>query len=80
MSSFGQVPLLNVFAMLDACAAGHTRVQTKHHYCIRFNGKTFPTLPRGEHGKANPGIQRGVIKKMARHLDIYDCAVGILGV
>jgi hypothetical protein len=74
MSSFGQVPLNDIFEMLRACAPGHSITQTNHHYCVRYNQKTFPTLPRGEHGKNNPGIQRGVIKKMARALGIYECA------
>lgn len=43
MSSFGQVPLKEVFEMLDRCAPGHTRTETDHHYCIRFNGQVFPT-------------------------------------
>lgn len=64
--------------MLDECAPGHTRTETDHYYCIRYNGKTFPTLPKGQHGKSNPGIQRGVIKKMARHLGILDCARRVL--
>lgn len=60
--------------MLDQCAPGHTRTETDHHFCVRFNGKVFPTLPKGQHGKSNPGIQKGVLKKMARHLGILDCA------
>ena len=78
MSSFGQVPLKDVFAMLDECAPGHTRTETNHHYCIRYNGKVFPTLPKGQHGKANPGIQKGVLKKMSRHLGILECAKAAL--
>lgn len=80
MSSFGQVPLKDILEMLSACAEGHSITQTNHHYCVRYNGKVFPTLPRGEHGKVNPGIQRGVIKKMARALGIYDCATKYLTV
>lgn len=74
MSSFGQTPLKDVFAMLDACAPGHTRTETNHHWCVRYSGKTFPALPKGAHGKTNPPIQNGVIKKMSRHLGILDCA------
>ena len=80
MSSFGQVPLKDIFEMLSACAEGHSITQTHHHYCVRYKEKVFPTLPRGEHGKANPSIQRGVIKKMARALDIYDCAKKYLAI
>lgn len=79
MSSFGLVTLKEVFTMLDLCAPGHTRTETDHHYCVRFNGLVFPTLPKGAHGKSNPGIQRGVLKKMARHLGILECAKTALG-
>lgn len=78
MSSFGQVPLKEVFAMLDECAPGHALTETDHHYCVRFGDKVFPTLPKGQHGKSNPGIQRGVLKKMARHLGILECARKVL--
>lgn len=78
MSSFGQVALKDVLRMLDECAPGHTREQRTHHFCIYYNGSTYPSLPRGEHGKANPGIQKGHVKKMARHFGILDCARRVL--
>lgn len=62
--------------MLDACAPRHTRKENLHHYCIRFNGKTYPSLPKGEHGRGlRAEIELGHVKKMIRHLGIdLDCA------
>ena len=75
MSSFGEVTLGEVWAMLEACAKGHTKVEYKHSYCVRFNNLTYPALPTGRHGTGdNRTIQKGHLKKMARHLGILDCA------
>jgi hypothetical protein len=74
MSSLGQIPLKDVWAMLAQCAPGHTIDTHTHHYWIRYNGRLYPTFPKGEHGKTNPPIQRGHVKRMARFLDILDCA------
>lgn len=60
--------------MLDRCAAGHTRKLQKHNYAIRYQGRTYPALPKGAHGKANPPIQKGHVKRMARFFGIMDCA------
>jgi hypothetical protein len=51
VSAFRIVDLIDVFELLDRCAPGHTRKATTHHWCIRWNGKTFPTLSLGAHGK-----------------------------
>lgn len=75
MSSFGTVTHKEVRAMLEACAPGHVfRAHGDHYYLVAFNGRTFPSLPRGAHGKSNPEIQIGVVKRMARLLDILACA------
>ena len=80
MSTFGTVSLKEIQAMLQACAPGHTfRAHGDHKYIVTYKDKTFPSLPKGEHGKVNPGIQKGVIKKMARHLGILGCAQEQLG-
>ena len=61
--------------MLQHCAPGYTAKATDHFWCVRLpNGRTYPSLPKGEHGKKNPEIQVGHIKKMCRHLDILACA------
>jgi len=75
MSSFGQVPIKDVWAMLEACAPGYKAVERDHHWCVYYKAATFPTLPKGEHGgRKNPGIQLGHIKRMARLFGILDCA------
>lgn len=72
MSSFGQVPFDKVLKMLGACANGFSLREYLHSYCIRFNGKTYPSLPKKNQ------IDRGHVKKMARHLGIMDCAASFL--
>lgn len=74
MGSYGQVPLRDIWEMLDKCAPGHTRKLGTHYYCIQYNGRAYRSFPKGEHGRANPPIERGHIKRMARLLQIYDCA------
>lgn len=75
MGSTGTVALQEIWRMLNRCAPGHQVTQTNHHWCIRYGGKTYPSLPLGDHGaRKNPDIQVGHIKKMARTLDIYPCA------
>lgn len=78
MSTFGQVPLNDVLGMLTQCAPGHQVKERTHHFCVNYKNKTFPSLPKGTHGKANPSIQKGIIKKMARHLGILACAKRVL--
>ena len=61
--------------MLDGCAKGHARKQTKHHWRIMYGDRTYHDFPLGEHGaRKDPDIQIGHIKKMARHLGILECA------
>jgi hypothetical protein len=75
LSSHGTVSLKEIWAMLDACAPGHTRKERDHNWCIRFGTKSYPSLPKGPHGRReNPAIQVGHVKNMARHLGILDCA------
>lgn len=73
MSSFGQVPIKDVWQMLEGCAPGHSVQEFTHSYCVRFNGLTYPTLPKKRQ------IDNGHIKKMARHLGILECAKKTLG-
>jgi hypothetical protein len=75
MSSFGRVPLGDVWEMLDVCAPGHKRVERTHHWCLYYKAQTYPTLPKGEHGpRKNPEIQVGHIRRMVRMFGIQDCA------
>jgi hypothetical protein len=69
------VALNDVWVMLRRCAAGYDATETDHHYCIRYNGLTYPTLPLGEHGpRHNPEIKRGHVRQMVRQLALEpDC-------
>ena len=66
--------------MLDACAPSWTREETVHYYCIKWRGKTYPSLPKGGHGKTGQKkylakVYVGHIKHMVRQLEIDpDCA------
>jgi len=61
--------------MLATCAPGHTRKERDHHWVVMFNGRTFPSLPKGPHGKrTNPGIQIGHVRQMVRLLEVEACA------
>ena len=56
--------------MLDACAPGSVRTPGEHKWRVVWGGRTYPSLPRGEHGKTNPEIGVGHVRKMIRHLGI----------
>jgi hypothetical protein len=74
MSSSGQVELKVIWAMLDQCAPGYSVEARDHNFCIKYNGNTFPRLPRGEHKKQakgkNPQIQKGHVRQMIRQLKL----------
>ncbi len=72
MSSFGQVSAKLVWKMLKECAPDHTVKKYTHSFCIMANGKTYPTLPKKSQ------IDKGHLKKMAKHLGIVDCAKAYL--
>lgn len=60
---------------MKPCAPGHTVVARVHNYVVNYNGRSFPRLPLGSHGKReNPGIQVGHVKQMVRQLELAtDC-------
>ena len=61
--------------MLNECAPGHTFKPMPHKFKITWNGRTFPSLQKGPHGKDNPEIQIGNVKQMIKHLGInMECA------
>lgn len=79
MGSLGQVPLKQVWAMLDECAPGHTRKARVHNYCINYRDRSYPSFPLGPHGKReNPSIEIGHVKKMVRYLGLDPECVGRL--
>jgi hypothetical protein len=69
------IALKAVWEMLMKCAIGYNRRATKHYWRVTYEGKTYATLPLGEHGRrTNPQIEAGHIRKMLRHLGIEECA------
>lgn len=61
--------------MLGRCASGYTIEEKKHHHWVRYNGRTFESLPKGEHGARVPEIEIGHIVGMIRDLGIdEECA------
>ena len=74
MGSFGQLALSDIRQMLESCAPGHTIKKQTHNYLVCFNGRSYPSLPLGPHGKADPQIEKGHVKRMARFFGILDCA------
>jgi hypothetical protein len=71
LSPQGQTTLPEVFAMLDACAKGHTRKLGRggHTYRVMYRGKTFWQLPKGGHSGKDQ-VQLLKIAKMVRDLEI----------
>ena len=37
------------------------------------DGKTYRGFPKGGHGKQNPEVEFGHVRRMARFFDILDC-------
>ncbi len=79
MPSVGRVKLKAVFDMLDECAPGYTCKPTTHFLRFRYAGKTYPSFPKGEHGRkrisGNAEIEMGHVRQLVRHLNINcDCA------
>lgn len=63
--------------MLDECAPGWVKETKAHHYWVMWKDRTFPSLPKGQHGKkkGRAMIEVGHIKQMIRQLTIdMDCA------
>ena len=68
-------PLLEIWRMLDACAPGHQRRASREYWTVKFNGKSYRSLPVGPHGRrVNPDIETGHVRSLARHLGILPCA------
>ena len=44
------IALFDVLAMLDECAADHTRRRTRHGVIVKWGGDSF-LLPKGKHGR-----------------------------
>lgn len=70
------VRLSTVWAMLQDCAKGYTRRTTDHHHRIEYNGRIYPTLPLGKHGRRHDEeIEAAHVRKLVRFLQLgADCA------
>jgi hypothetical protein len=75
MPSTGQVPLKKIREMLEACAPGARLEAKTHHYWVYFGDRCYRGLPLGAHGaRRTVEIEIGHVRKMARFLEILDCA------
>jgi hypothetical protein len=70
----GQLQLKAIWAMLDDCAPGYTKRLHTHKYSVKWQGRLYRALPKGEHGSANPPIERGQVLRMVKFFGIVDCA------
>ena len=80
MATKGLVLLSDIFEMLNECAPGFDVAEGPHHYRVKWNGRTYPTLPKGEHGK-RPGrgsVQKGKVRDLVAFFGIEECAKGRL--
>lgn len=83
MSSSGVLASSDVFAMLRHCAEGVVIEATEHYYRIKWNGRTYPSLPLGDHGGKRKNLRTeikvGDVRKLLRFLGVsFDCAKGQL--
>lgn len=76
MVTKGRVLLADIFAMLKECAPGFHYREAKHKIRVTWNGRLYPGLPKGEHGKRplRAEIQKGQVKDLVRFFGIEDCA------
>ena len=75
MPSLAQVKLSEIEAMLEGCSPGSRIIPKKHHHWVfDSKGGIYKSLPLGGHGKKNPKIELGHVRKMARHLGFEECA------
>ena len=75
MTSSGTVRLSSIFEMLNHCAKGYERKESKHYNIITYREKAYRNFPKGYHGEKNPEIEKGHVRKLIRFLGIdEDCA------
>jgi hypothetical protein len=71
LTSFGLIPLKEIWAMLDRCAPGHRRKAREHNYLITYEQFSYPSFPLGKHGKReNPTVQVGHVRQLVRQLQL----------
>lgn len=69
------VRLDDVWRMLDHCLPGYTAAEKPHHWSVRHQGRVYPRLPLGPHGRRhNPEIEAGHVRSLVRFFGIpRDC-------
>jgi hypothetical protein len=61
---------MEVLRMLDKCAKGHSRRESKHSIVIKWQGGSFP-LPSGRHGRTmTADIGTSQVRGLVRQLGI----------
>jgi hypothetical protein len=71
MPTSGRIPLKQIWRMLDHCAPGYEVTTREHNFLVTYNGLSYPSLPRGEHGKRqNPEIEKGHVRHLVRQLEL----------
>ena len=69
-----QVAFKDVVEILEKCACGYELKRYPHSIAVLYQEKTA-YLPKGGHGKqGNHQIEVGHVRRMARMLDIEECA------
>lgn len=66
------ISIKEITEMLEECAQGYSMDLKTHFRIVRFNGLTYPSLPKHDE------IEAGHVRKLARNLGILDCAKKIL--
>jgi hypothetical protein len=46
------VKLHDIWSMLNDCAPGHSRKASSEYWTIKWNGKSYRSLPLGPHGRS----------------------------
>jgi hypothetical protein len=78
MSPSGQLKHAQVWKMLNKCAPGWTKIEHTHDYRIDYNGRTMYSFPLGNRKMKRGEVQIHFVRKLARVLDIEDCAKEVL--
>lgn len=71
MASTGQIGWRSLKGHLDTLLPGWEEQQTTHKRLVFFADEVFP-LPKGAHGRADPEIQLGHVRKMFRFFGKLD--------
>lgn len=65
-----------VWEMLNHCLPGYVPIEKPHHWSVKHNGRIYPKLPLGPHGKRhNPETFAGHVRSMVRFFEIKDDCV-----